>query len=91
MVRVCVVLTNEEWYKLRIKGIKDHKFEKNYMTLSLRDAIRMWYCNDYTHPDKDVLLKIAEKKHPNFDERELVKSIFEEAKSLYLKKNKNYL
>lgn len=91
MVRVCVVLTDEEWYKLRIKGIQDHKFEKNFMTLSLRDAIRMWYCTDYTHPDRAVLMKIAKKKHPEMGHDELVKSVFEECKSLYLEKNKKYL
>lgn len=89
--RVCIIMDEDEWLKFKIKASKKHKFTPGYTSASLKDAVHVWYCLDHVHEDRKELLKIAEKKHPNFTKEHLVKSIFDEAKELYLKKNKDYL
>ena len=89
--KTSLLIPDKVWFPFKLKAAKEYKFEKGYTSKGAITAMRIWVELDKLHGNYEDLLEIEKKKHPNYARDELVKSVFEEARSLYIEKNKEYL
>jgi len=88
---VCVILEDELFIRFKETASKNEKFTRGYTSRALKNAVLMYIWFNETHPAYEDLLTIAAAKHPDLDRHELIKSVFDECREIYLKQNQRYL
>lgn len=85
--KVCTELEDELFLLFKECTSKKGKFTRGYTSRALKRAVQAYVLMDQVHPDFEDLLTIAAAKHPEMDRDELIKSVFDECREMYLKEN----
>lgn len=89
--KVSVEVEDEYWIRFKEKASQKGRFKRGYTGDALKKAIMMYLCFDETHMDFNALMEVGRNKYPDMEYNELIKTVFDECKEMYLEKNKDYL